>query len=75
MRIYFNYSSDRGRLEGRLVRGRAMYLGVSAPAPQDQGKLRSLGGGIGLAARWCGRVPVVDQALRLLIAHVRVALA
>ena len=52
-----------------------MYLGVSAPAPQDQGKLRSLGGGIGLAARWCGRVPVVDQALRLLIAHVRVALA
>lgn len=29
MRIYFNYSFDRGCLEGRLVRGRVMYLGVS----------------------------------------------
>lgn len=54
-----------------------MYLGASAPEPPRprQGKLRSLGGGIGLAALWCARVPVVDRALRLLVAHVRVALA
>lgn len=35
----------------------------------------SLRGGAGLDARGRARVPVVDQALRLLVAHVRVPLA
>lgn len=35
----------------------------------------SLGDSTGSVARWCVRVPVVDQALCLRIAHMRVALA
>lgn len=71
--IFDCYNSAGGRSEGVWVAGgRAV-----GPRPRSQawpGRLSLGGGGLG-ARRRRARVPVADQALRLLVAHVRVLLA